>query len=382
MKKNNKLMLSLMVSTTLLSGMATPVMADTFNINNGNNQENVQQVNNNNNSQSMASSQSQQTGSVKNNGGNSVQKHELSQAYVVYGAGLSQNEQQQVGNVLGVDSNFDELTATANDYREYIDNSSSDTTNAEMISSVALEPTDPGSGVKVNIKDFNGQNNITQVTAQQYAMVATMAGVKDMNIIVTANRPVSGQSALTGVYVALAKDGITLNSQNTAVANDMLNATQGAVSQNNNDPKYAGKLSNAVMQTAQQVAKNKQKGDTMNTQQVQNDLNKNLQKQGIQDKTPQQTINNITNVLVNKFQNAPVAKNAQFIDNAENTVNNIEDNIKDGAKSMFGMKDFKNELPSKNWFVQKWTEFKNWVNGLIHGNDNNATQDDDNSSQN
>ena len=74
-----------------------------------------------------------------------------------------------------------------------------------MISSVAIAPGDPGSGVKANIKDYNGSNNITQVTSQQYAMVAQMAGVTDVSIVVTANRPVSGESALTGVYKGLSR---------------------------------------------------------------------------------------------------------------------------------------------------------------------------------
>ena len=87
-----------------------------------------------------------------------------------------------------------------------------------MISSVAIAPTDPGSGVKVNIKKYNGQSNITEVTAQQYAMVAQMAGVTDITIVVTANRAVSGESALTGVYKAFEEDGHQLNSQNTAAA--------------------------------------------------------------------------------------------------------------------------------------------------------------------
>lgn len=340
-------------------------------------------VNNNvnNNSVNSSTANSVNMNSTNDNNGHAVQTQALSKPYVVYGAGLSANQQQEVGQVLGVQDNFTTLTATANDYREFINSNSSSTTNAEMISSVALEPTDPNSGVKVNIKNFDGNDNITQVTSQQYAMVATMAGVKDMNIIVTAPTPVSGTSALTGVYVALQKDGITLDSQNTAVANNMLNATQDAVNQNNNDPKYAGKLSNAVMNTAQQVAQNKQNDKSpMTQQQVQDALNKNLQKQGIADKTPQNTVNNITNIITNQFQKAPVADTKTFVDNAKNTVNNITNNIKNGAdKAMFGMKEFKNNLPSENWFVAKWHAFCNWVKEIV-GNNNNDNSNNSNNS--
>ena len=98
---------------------------------------------------------------------------------------------------MGVDSSFEKLTATASDYEKYIGNGT--TTNAAMISSVAIAPSDPGSGVRVNIKKYDDESNITQVKAQQYAMVAQMAGVTDVTIVVTANRAVSGESALTGV---------------------------------------------------------------------------------------------------------------------------------------------------------------------------------------
>lgn len=75
-----------------------------------------------------------------------------------------------------------------------------------MINSVTITPADPGSGVKVNIENYEGDNNITEVTTQQYAMVAQIAGV-------TCNYccPTSGKFALAGVYKALATDEVNLN---------------------------------------------------------------------------------------------------------------------------------------------------------------------------
>lgn len=379
MKKTIILTSATMVALTLgSSALVVPrALADTV----VNNQTNINNNDNQPTSSEVASSM-MNTNSVKDNDGHAVQTKALTKPYVVYGAGLSQSQQSSVGEVLGVQDNFETMTATANDYREFIDNSSSATTNAEMISSVALEPTDPGSGVKVNIKSYNGENNITSVTAQQYAMVATLAGVKDMNIIVTAPTQVSGTSALTGVYVALQNDGIKLDSQNTSVANNMLNATQEAVSQNNNDPKYSGQLSNAVMNTAQEVAKEKQADDKpLTAQQVQDILNKNLNKQGIKNKTPQNVVNNITNVITNNFQKAPVSDTKSFIDNADNTIDNIKENIKNGGKSMFNFDDFKKNLPSENKLVAWWHSVCNWFSGLFHRNNNDQTSNEENDSK-
>lgn len=368
-------LMSLTLSGTVLQSVAC---ADTV-VNNQTNINNQQPT-----SSEMSSSMIANANSVEDNNGHAVQTKALTKPYVVYGAGLSQSQQEEVGQVLGVQDNFETMTATANDYREFIDDSSSSTTNAEMISSVALEPTDPGSGVKVNIKNYNGENNITSVTAQQYAMVATLAGVKDMNIIVTSPTKVSGTSALTGVYVALQNDGIKLNSQNTSVANNMLGATQDAISQNNNDPKYSGQLSNAVMNTAQEVAKQKQQdGKALDAQEVQSILNKNLNKQGIKDKTPQNVVNNITNVITYNFQKAPVSDTKSFVDNAGNTINNIKENIKNGGKSMFKFDDFKKNLPSENKLVAWWHSVCDWFNNLFnHDNDNQNNNNQQSSSLN
>lgn len=161
--------------------------------------------------------------------------HTISKSYVVYGAGAPESAYSTLNSTMGVDSSFEKLTATASDYEKYIGNGT--TTNAAMISSVAIAPSDPGSGVRVNIKKYDGESNITQVTAQQYAMVAQMAGVTDVTIVVTANRAVSGESALTGVYKALAADGQNLDSQNTSAANQVLDATQGQLTKTRATPR-------------------------------------------------------------------------------------------------------------------------------------------------
>lgn len=191
-----------------------------------------------------------------------VQTKALTSPYVVYGAGLASEDKDQIKETLGVSSNYKSLTATGSDYAKYIN--SAGTTDASMISSVALAPADPGTGVKVNIEKFNGQDNITEVTSQQYAMVATMAGVNDVIITVTANKSVSGESALTGVYEALAADGISLDNQNTQAANGgVLDATQSAIDQNSSDDKYPGKLMGAVGNVSSELAEDHQKMVTM-----------------------------------------------------------------------------------------------------------------------
>lgn len=84
-------------------------------------------------------------------------------------------------------------------------------------------PVRPGFRVRVNIKKYDGESTHHPGDGQQYAMVAQWPG-NDVTIVVTANRAVSGESALTGVYKALAADGQNLDSQNTSAANQVLDA--------------------------------------------------------------------------------------------------------------------------------------------------------------
>ena len=104
--------------------------------------------------------------------------HTLNSSYVVYGAGTSSEVRSRLDDVFQSDSSFKKLTATAADYSKYI-SQQDNTTDAAMISSVAIAPGDPGSGVKVNIKNYDGENNITKVTSQQYACLLYTSDAAD-----------------------------------------------------------------------------------------------------------------------------------------------------------------------------------------------------------
>lgn len=318
----------------------------------------------------IQAAQTEQTDSNTNTNSQSNNDKTLSSAYVVYGAGTSSEVRSQLNKIFGVDSSFKQLTATAADYNKYIANRTSDTTNAAMISSVAIAPSDPGSGVKVNIKNYQGDNNITEVTAQQYAMVAQMAGVTDVTIVVTANRPVSGESALTGVYEALAANGIQLNTQNTASANQMLNATQSAIDANKNNTKYPGQLMAAVGEVSKQISQQKQQNngqDLATKQDIQDMLNKALAEHGIANETTNNQKEQITNALIN-FQNSPISADKSYTKNVDNTIQNVKNstgNLMNKAKNWMNSKQGQAAAQeAKNWFER----FIDWIKSLFGWN--------------
>ncbi|KIS03730.1 DUF1002 domain-containing protein [Paucilactobacillus wasatchensis] len=296
-----------------------------------------------------------------------VQTQALSKPYVVYGAGLASSDRSSVASALGANDNYTALTSTATDYAQYI--SSSGTTDSAMISSVALAPADSGAGVKVNIVKYNGESNITEVTAQQYAMVATMAGVNDIIITVTANKAVSGQAALTGVYKALAADGITLSSENTTAANSVLNATQSAIDQNSGDKTYSGKLMAAVGTVSADLAKQRQNDNEYATKaEVREMLDKALANSNLSSKTPEASKVLIVNALI-QVQKAPVSTSKTYISNVKNVASSLKGSV---GSAMAKLGDFANSADGKalmakygNIFQRVWQRIVEFFEGIF-----------------
>lgn len=292
------------------------------------------------------------------------QQHALKKPYVVYGSAAQQKH--QVGQTLGATSNYTKLTTTGAD-AAYL--GLQGVSDSVMISSVSLAPGKEGAGTLVNIETFEGKNNISQVTAQQYAMAATMAGLKDVIITVTSNAPVSGEAALAGVYKAVEEDGIELNNDNTMAANSVLSATSSAIAENADDAKYAGKLTSAVTETTGEVAADKQAGKTININIIIDKLTINLDKQGIKDQTSADNVNAIA-TAIQTVNNAPISDSASFV----KATNDLAGKLSDSAGDLMAKaKDFANSQDAKevaNWFtIHIWEPIKNFFSGLFGGNE-------------
>ncbi|KRM75762.1 DUF1002 domain-containing protein [Secundilactobacillus collinoides] len=292
-----------------------------------------------------------------------VQTKALSKSYVVYGSGLASEDKDAVAKALGVQSNYESLTVTGSDYAKYIN--AAGTTDASMISSVSLAPADPGSGVKVNIAKYDGSDNITEVTSQQYAMVATMAGVKDVIITVTADKSVSGESALTGVYKALAADGITLNSENTSAANSVLDATQPAIDSNSSNKSYPGKLMSAVGEVSSKLAKQRQNSNEYATKSdIEQMLNDALSSKGIKSSTSTTVINNIVIALA-KVQKAPVSSTSSYVTNVKSMASSLSSSV---GNKMAELKDFASRADTSGimgFLSRIWQTIVNFFSNLF-----------------
>ena len=127
----------------------------------------------------------------------------------VYGESLDKSQIRKTKGLLNIedDSNIKSVMVTYNDLLKYI--GGDDSNPGSMISSVLVKKENKNKGIKVNIPT---PKNITLITEKQYENAAITAGVKDCTIMVAAVRPVTGESALTGVFKAFESNGEKLDS--------------------------------------------------------------------------------------------------------------------------------------------------------------------------
>ncbi|RHW34909.1 DUF1002 domain-containing protein [Lysinibacillus yapensis] len=168
---------------------------------------------------------------------------------VVYGANLTDEEKATVKVALQVDQEpeVDEITVSGQDLVKYISDSNP---SSRMYSSAKITREEAGEGLIISIVT---PENITQVTSEMYANAMLTAGIEDATVEIAAPKPVTGHSALVGIYKAYeAKTGETLDTERTDVANDELSvATQIAENANVSDEQIAELLTGIKQQIAE-----------------------------------------------------------------------------------------------------------------------------------
>src|SRR5690625_1338571 len=213
----------------------------------------------------------------------------------VYGGGLSEAQIQETADLLNIENmeNVASTPATGEDLQKYLGYGSG--SSASMISSVLVQR-DNNSGVNVNIIT---PENIQLITEQQYINAAITAGVEDVNIEVASISPVTGESALTGVYKALEVNGEELDQERMEVAQEELEATSDIAEEENLDEEESGRLDGAIVEIKQQLADIKDNTDQLATrEEIEQIINDALERYDLQNVI---SIDNI-NILINYFE--------------------------------------------------------------------------------
>lgn len=241
---------------------------------------------------------------------------------VVYGGGLSDDNVNEVANTFGVTrSNTKELFTTGDDVSKYLGTGSVDTSS--LVSCVKVEKKSSGNGVNVEIAT---PENITRVTETQYANAAITAGVSDVNIEVASLTKATGESALTGVYMALEANGETVDTKRSEVAQSELETTNEIAQNNANNSNFnTNDLDQALIDIKTELAELKQKqGETASADQVKEIVENALAKYNLDDILSQDDINKLIE-FAKKYQSTSAIDSKEVLNQLKSLSGNISE---------------------------------------------------------
>lgn len=215
---------------------------------------------------------------------------------VVYGVALTDEQKTQVNQAFGLagneDINFSSINgAAAEKYLGYL------APDRNMISSVYIKRLSEGSGIKVNIVT---PANITQITNAQYTNAAITAGISDADIYVASPTPVTGESALAGVYYALEQRGEDIDVERAQTAQKELEVVNEINEDNKTKLEFnPAELDKVIIEVKQRLAAHKEEtGETASVDQIGiyiNDALKHVNMENI-------LSNNNINILIQYFE--------------------------------------------------------------------------------
>lgn len=278
---------------------------------------------------------------------------------VTLGTSLTESQKQGTLKTLTAPlngGNYQTITVTGSDLVKYLNPSGDNfTTSSGVWSSAMIQKTNSGSGINVKILDYNGKNNITTITANQYKNAALTAGITDANIYVTSAIPIDGSGALAGVYASYAKNGNALNQKQVNAAQDEMNTLSGITQDNKGKKGYSdAQLNNAVAGAKSEMAK---QGQNISDSQIRDIVNNQININHLGNTINNNQKNQIINLLI-EIRDSGALKNGDFKGQAAKLSSQIEN----GAKNIFNKF---NTPENRNLFQQIWDSIVNFFSGLF-----------------
>lgn len=280
---------------------------------------------------------------------------------VTLGSSLTSSQRQGTIDTLTKNlsgSNYQTMNITGSDLVRYLNPSGSNfMTSSGVWSSAAIQKTSSGSGINVEIVNYNGKNNITTITANQYRNAALTAGISDANIYVTSAVPIDGSGALAGVYAAYSKSGQALNQNQVNAAQDEMGTLSQITQENKNKDGYSdAQLNNAIAGAKSQMAKI---GNNISDSQIRDIVNNQININHLGNTITNNQKEQIINILI-EIKDSGALKN----DNFKQQANKLSSLIQSNAKGIF---DKLNTQQNRNWFQQIIDQISNWIKSLFGG---------------
>ena len=264
-----------------------------------------------------------------------------------YGAGLNDSDMKYTAELLKIDNldNVDSIKVTGQDLVTFLGAGSGN--DSSMISSVLIRKEPEGSGVNVNIIS---KDNITQITEGQYINASITAGVTNATIIVAASRPVTGESALTGVYKAFSERGIKLDKDRTEVAQEELEVTNEIAKDNKDNSSFnITELNKLIIEIKKDLAEFKEKNKDLATKEdIERIINEALEKYKLENIITKDQINKLI-ALFEKYQKTDAIDSKDVIEE----LNKFSKNLGDKVSDLYNKAEEKGWLPKIQEFFSK-----------------------------
>ena len=230
---------------------------------------------------------------------------------IIYGVALDSQQRKIVDNAVGISAEeYNVETVNGADLKKYLGYATED---YNMISSIVVKRLEKGSGIRVMIKT---PGNINQITEAQYTNAAITAGLTDAEIFVASPKPVTGESALVGVYKSEELHGKDLDPERTKTAQDELKTVIEVSKENENNPEFdSKKLDKAVIEVKEKLADYKEEnGQTASIDEITNYIIDALKNVDMDDVLSNNNINVLVNYF-NSYQNTSAIDSKEVRDN-------------------------------------------------------------------
>lgn len=249
-----------------------------------------------------------------------------SEPVFVKGVSLTDAQLKQVQKDLGVESDFKTLTM---DGKKMVELLGEGDPTSRIFSSVVVQKTDKGDGVKVDIKT---PDNITRITKDQYRNASLTAGLMDVNIEVASSVKATGEGALAGVYYAFKEKGIELDQKDMRLAQDEVKMLGNITAENKDKKEFTDEQLNvAVADMKSEIAKldEKQK-DQLTKEKVEEIVKEELKKTGLEKSVDAKQQDIIVNFMYS-FKDSNIANDKEIV----NQLGKYKDSVVSGAKDTF-----------------------------------------------
>lgn len=239
----------------------------------------------------------------------------------VLGASLSETQKNQTLQSLGYNATNDTKeikTMTTQVYSKIMN--VADDASLQLYSSAKIQKLGNNDPLKVTIVT---PQNITKVTQDMYRNAAVTLGVEHAEITVASPIPVTGESALAGIYYSLEANGATVPQENKELAQEELATLSGINDANKDKEGYdADKLNVALADIKSGIAKAKESKKELTEEDIRKIVEDTLKNYKLDQVITGNQINLLLNFAVN-LSKSELINNSDFVQ----TLDKLKDSI-------------------------------------------------------